>query len=616
MACSKKMSQMKQSRGIRVIQEMLKTLPKGSGVYRMIGAQGVVLYVGKAKNLRNRVASYTQVQQLPQRLQRMVHETREMAIVTTRTESEALLLESNLIQKLKPKYNVVLKDHRSMAYIFLGQGKWPVLRQHRGSQITSGDYFGPFPSRHDVWLTLSSLQRAFLLRSCTDHFFNTRKRPCLQYDLKRCSAPCVGKISPSDYQELVKSARQFLSGGSQSVQKTLIQQMDDLSRQQLYEQALRIRDRIRAITQLQARQTIFCSQIKDADVIAVAQRAGHLCLQMFFFRGGGNYGTQSVLLSIHTDITIEKILETSLSQFYQKVPPPPLLLLNEPLTTKTLLQEALGKLAPYGVRIETPQKGPLLEVVQHAYKNAEDTLTRYFAHRESQDQLLKRLQHFCELPDIPKRIEIYDNSHIQGKHAYGAMVVATPEGFLTKAYRKFKIPSSVNASDDYGMMRAVFQRRFQEDTVPENKPQLILIDGGKGHLNTVQKVLQGAELSIPLLAVAKGPNRHAGCETLYRLHKTPQQLSPEDPLLYYIQRLRDEAHRFAITTHRNRRSKDIRHSKLDAIPAIGKARKTALLRHFGSLQAIQEASISDLCRTPGISRHLAEKVYEHFQSSV
>ncbi len=607
-----------ENEGLKAIRKTIRTLSSNPGVYRMLGSQGEVLYVGKAKNLIRRVTSYAQVEKLPARLQRMVSETRTMEIVTTHTETEALLLEANLIQRLKPKYNIVFRDNKSMAYILLTQEEWPALIKHRGPRQKDGQYFGPFPSATDVEKTLSSLYRAFLLRSCSDHFFKTRQRPCLQYDMKRCSAPCVHRITPEAYKKLVEETKQFLSGGSTEIQQNLAKEMINLSALQAYEQAAVIRDRIRALTHLQSHQTVFLNNLQDADVIAIAKNTGATALQMFFVRGGGTYGTKTFFppLGHSKDISSSALLESFLSQFYQEIPPPPLILVNEKPQEHKILEEALSSLAGHPVRIELPRQGPRADLLYQVSQNAQEALLRHLAQLESEEKLLRRVQELFQLSKFPERIEIYDNSHLQGKNAYGVMVVATPEGFFKKGYRKFTISSKITPGDDYGMMREVFSRRFERKEKTELiLPDLILVDGGPGQLSVVKSTLNSYNLSqIPVVAIAKGADRHSGQETLYQWDCPPIKLKSDDPLLYYFQRLRDEAHRFAITTHRKKNLKSIHFSRLEKIPNIGKKRKAALLRHFGSFDAIKKAGVTDLCAVPSITRKIAETIYEHFQN--
>lgn len=602
--------------GLHVVEETLHTLSGSPGVYRMLGTRGEVLYIGKAKNLKKRVRSYTQVDKLPLRLQRMVSETARMEIIVTHTEIEALLLEANLIQKLHPKYNIVFKDNRSMAYIFLSEETYPVLRKHRGPRTQKGDYFGPFPSVQDVTSTLSSLHRAFLLRSCSDRVFQTRNRPCLQYYIKRCSAPCVDLISENDYKILVGNARSALAGQSTQVQADLASEMQRLSQDQAYEQAAILRDRIRALTQLQSRQTIFSASVENGDVVALAQASNLTCLQMFFFRNGGNYGTKVFLLPAHETQGEDPsaILEACLLQFYQTVTPPPLILLSQPPAHLKLLTEALSTQAGFPVTIEVSPLGETQALIKHALQNAEQALARALAQRESQAKALQRLSNFLNLPQQPNRIEIYDNSHSSGKEAYGVMVVADSEGFVKKQYRQFKISDAVTPGDDYGMMTEVFERRFRPSGDHPVLPDLIVVDGGAGQLSVCADVLQRYQLSIPLLAVSKGPERNAGRETLHRMGCAPCQLPPDDPLLYYIQRLRDEAHRFAIATHGHRKQKGSRKSTLDQIPGIGPKRKANLLKHFGSVASLARAGIKDMVAVEGIPEALAEKIYSYFQN--
>ena len=611
--------------GAAIIETYLKTMPNAPGVYRMLGKAGDVLYVGKAKNLRKRVVAYTRTQGLSLRIQRMVAETLSMEVVTTHTEVEALLLEANLIKRLGPRYNILLKDDKSFPYILItGDHAWPQIVKHRGARNRKGEYFGPFASAGAVNQTLSHLQRAFLLRSCSDTVFSTRSRPCLLYQIKRCAAPCVERISHQDYDALVEQARAFLSGQSKSVQQKLVSQMEAASEAMAYEEAALYRDRIRALARIQARQDINPLDVEEADVIALHQAGGQACIQVFFFRAGCNFGNRSFFPSQTQDQPPEDVLAAFLGQFYEDKPPPRELLLSHPLAVEDapLLTEAMSLKAGRKVVISSPRRGDRRKMVEHAYDNAREALGRRMAESSAQRKLLEGLAEQFGLDRPPERIEIYDNSHIQGSHAVGGMVVAGPEGFLKGEYRTFNIKSEeLTPGDDFGMMREMLTRRFRraQKEDPDRSqgawPDLVLIDGGLGQLSVVQDVL--AELGVEdveLIAIAKGPDRNAGREQFHMPNRPVVSLPSNDPVLYFLQRLRDEAHRFAIGTHRARRSKAIGASPLDEIGGIGAARKKALLHHFGSARGVSEAGLTDLEGVGGISRALAKKIYDHFHS--
>ena len=638
--------------GVAAIRAALATMPGGPGVYRMLAADGTVLYVGKARNLRRRVTNYTQISRLPVRLQRMVNETRQMEIVTTHTEAEALLLEINLIKRLVPRYNVQLRDDKSFPYVALFEDHpFPQIAKHRGARDRKGSYFGPFASAGAVNETLTALQRAFLLRSCADTVFSGRTRPCLLYQIKRCSAPCVGRISAEDYGELVREAKEFLRGKSHDLQAEFGKNMQAASDALDFEGAAMFRDRIRAITTIQNRQGINVESLDDADVIAAHQAGGCTCVQVFFFRGGFNYGNRSYFPRHDKQLEVAEVLNAFVGQFYADRPPPKLILLSHDVADRELLAEALSERAGARVQVEVPTRGAKRQVVEHALVNAREANARRLAESTAQGQLLQGVAAAFGLEAPPRRIEVYDNSHISGRQALGAMIVAGPEGFMKKAYRKFNIrgdapppgqvaPAPVpptpipDAStppaaepgepaplggDDYAMMREVLMRRFgramREDPgrTSENWPDLVLLDGGQGQLGVGLEVF--AELGItdiPLVAIAKGPDRDAGRERFFIDGRKTFQLDPRDPVLYFLQRLRDEAHRFAIGGHRTRRSAAIAASPLDEIPGIGPRRKKALLMHFGSGQAVGRAGLSDLENVAGISKSVAKKIYDHF----
>ncbi|WP_052214641.1 excinuclease ABC subunit UvrC [Belnapia sp. F-4-1] len=605
--------------GVRVIEAALATLPLSPGVYRMLDAKGDALYVGKARALKKRVVAYTQVGRLPERLRRMVHETRSLEVITTASEAEALLLEANLIKKLRPRYNIVLRDDKSYPWLVLTEDHpYPQITKHRGERRKGASYWGPFASAWAVNQTLTALQRVFLLRSCRDTVFDSRDRPCLLFQIRRCSAPCVDRISKEDYAELVRDAKQFLSGETPSIQRTLAREMEEAAERLEFERAAAIRDRIRGLTHVQGRDRINMEGIGDADVVALHQLAGQTCVQVFFFRGGRNNGNRPYFLS-KGEQGPEEVIGAFLGQLYDDLPPPPLVLLSHEPAERALIAEALSIKAGRKVELHRPQRGDKRSAVEHAETNAREALERRMAEGTAQQTLLQGVATLFDLPAMPERIEVYDNSHIQGAHAYGVMVAAGPSGFLKQAYRKFSIRGPVKPGDDFGMMREVFERRFgralKEDPERESGtwPDLVLIDGGLGQLNAAREIM--AELGahdIPLVAVAKGPDRDAGREWFHRAGHDPFQLPPRDPVLYYLQRLRDEAHRFAITTHRAGRSKALTTSELDEIPGVGSALKRKLLNHFGSARGVRNAALEDLENAPGIGPAVARKIHEHF----
>lgn len=611
------------ARGLAVIRDHVKRLPVTPGVYRMLAADGSALYVGKARNLKRRVTNYTQVSKLPIRLQRMVAETVTMEFVTTHTEVEALLLESNLIKLLAPRYNILLRDDKSFSYLRISRGgDYPQLTKHRGARAPDADYFGPFASAGAVNRTLTALQRGFMLRNCTDSMFDSRTRPCLQYQIKRCTAPCVGRVTPAEYQAQVDGARAFLAGKSRDIQDTYVKQMLEASERLDFETAAALRDRVRALTAIQAHQDINAEGIlEDADVVAGYHTAGGACVQVFFFRAGRNNGNRAYFLSHDKQATPDEVLAAFIAQFYDDKTPPPLVMLSSEPAEAELLAEALSVRAGRKVELTAPRRGDKRRIVEHAEVNAKEAWGRRQAESASQAKLLAGVAEVFGLEAPPKRIEVYDNSHVQGAHAVGGMIVAGPEGFIKNAYRKFNIKTQGAAGDDYAMMREVFTRRFERavkedpDRSGGSWPDLVLIDGGKGQLNAVREVL--AELGIddvPLVGVAKGPDRNAGRERFFMSDREPFQMEPRDPVLYYLQRLRDEAHRFAIGTHRAKRAKAVGASPLDEVPGIGPGRKKALLLHFGSAREVARAGLADLETVPGISGAVAKKIYDHFHS--
>ncbi len=620
--------------GRAAIVRFAKLAPSAPGVYRMIDANGDVLYVGKAKNIRKRVAAYVRPAGHDSRISRMIAATATLEFVTTKTETEALLLEANLIKRLRPRFNVLLRDDKSFPYILITTDHWaPQILKHRGARTRPGRYYGPFASAGAVNRTINALERAFLVRSCSDSYFEARTRPCLLYQIKRCSAPCTREIDFAGYSELVREANEFLSGRSQSVQKELAREMDKASTALDFERAAIYRDRLSALSAIQSHQGINPRSIEEADVFAVHQAGGYSCVEVFFFRTGQNWGNRAYFPKADRAIGADEVLSAFLAQFYDDKPPPRLILVSHEFEERALLSEALGAKAGRKIEVGAPKRGERKELVQHAMANAREALARKLAETSSQQKLLRELTETFALPSAPRRIEVYDNSHISGTNAVGAMVVAGPEGFRKNQYRKFNIRSADLApGDDYGMMREVLQRRFKRlleenprtmidgvlsvfkgDDEDQPWPDLVLIDGGQGQLKAAQETLSALGVTnLPLVAIAKGPDRDAGRETFFMPGRDPFKLPPRDPLLYFIERLRDEAHRFAVGSHRARRKKDIRSSGLQEIPGIGPTRKRALLRHFGTVKAIERASLPDLAQVPGINAETARKIYEFF----
>jgi excinuclease ABC subunit C len=608
--------------GAAAIRQQIATLPNRPGVYRMLDAKGEVLYVGKAKSLRKRLPAYLKPQGA--RLQRMVALTRGLEVVTTANDVEALLLECNLIKRHRPPYNIVLRDDKSFPYIYVGKATaeqpFPRIGRHRGAKRKDCDYFGPFASSGAVNETLGALLRAFPLRSCPDSIFENRTRPCLQYQIKRCSAPCVGRIAPADYALLLEQTQAFLAGRSEKVRAELQAEMAAAAEALDFEQAAAIRDRLKALAHITSRQGINVSSVDDADVVALAQDGGQACVQVFFYRNGRNYGNRAYYPSHAQDAGPAELLEAFLGQFYSERPPPRLILLSDPPASQELLSEALSLHAGRKVALVCPQRGERRQLVAQAASNAKQALARRLAESSAQAKLLRRLAERLELPEPPARVEVYDNSHIMGTDALGAFIVAGAEGLNKAAYRKFTIRSQdLTPGDDYAMMREVLTRRFtrlqRED--PERQsgqwPDLVLIDGGPGQLSAALESLGSCGVSgVAVVAIAKGPDRDAGRETLYLPEQAPLKLDPRDPLLYFLQRLRDEAHRFAITSHRSRRGKAVGRSALDRVPGVGGKRKKALLSHFGSVRAIETAGLLDLERVPGINKAVAKAVYDTF----
>jgi excinuclease ABC subunit C len=615
-----------QRQGAELIRAELATLPHRPGVYRMIDAKGNVLYVGKAKNLRRRVAAYGRPERLGARMARVVAATRALEIVTTRTEAEALLLESNLIKRLKPRYNVLLRDDKSFPFIMItGDQEWPQITKHRGARQPGREYFGPFASAGAVNATLAQLARAFPLRSCSDAIFESRTRPCLQYQIKRCTAPCVGRIPREDYLSMVEEVREFLRGKSRAIQDRLADKMRAASHALDFEAAAVYRDRIQALTRIQGRQDINLANLGDADVIALYRSGGACCVQVFFFRAGQNFGNRAYFPAFPRQTDDVDILESFIGQFYAHHMPPSLVLLNAPIPNPGLVAEALGLRAKRKVTLSVPRRGSRKAAVAQAAANAEQALSRRLAENASQRRLLDGVAKVFGLAETPQRIEAYDNSHIGGTGAIGAMVVAGPDGFIKNAYRKYNIrdeKGTLAPGDDYGMLREVLTRRFsralkdEARNLPGQWPDLLLIDGGRGQLSVAEEVFADLGIDgVALAAIAKGPDRNAGRERFFLPGRPPFSLDPRHPVLYFLQRLRDEAHRFAIGGHRAKRSRAISRSELDKIPGIGSARKRALLNHFGAARAVEDAAVEDLRKVDGISGTVAQRIYDHFHES-
>ncbi|WP_439542088.1 excinuclease ABC subunit UvrC [Hyphomicrobium sp.] len=650
--------------GPEVIHAYLKTLSSGPGVYRMLDAGGDVVYVGKARNLKARVSNYTRLAGLPNRTIRMIQSTASMEFVSVRTEAEALLLEANLIKRFRPRFNVTLRDDKSFPYILIRRDQGaPQILKHRGARTVKGEYFGPFASAGAVNRTINMLERAFLLRSCSDSVFESRTRPCLLHQIKRCSAPCTGEISLEDYGALVDEALRFLKGESQSVREMYQQLMQEASEQLEFEAAARFRNRLWALAHVTSEQTINPEGVEEADVFAAYQEGGQTCIQVFFFRVGQNWGNRAYYPKADRSLTEEDVLDSFIAQFYDDKPVPRLVLLSHEIPSVAVLQEALSIKADRRIEIRTPQRGVKSGLVEHALTNAREALGRRLAESSSQRTLLAALGERFGLPRPPRRVEVFDNSHIMGTNAVGAMIVAGPEGFAKGQYRKFNIRSEITPGDDYGMMREVLERRFRRlaedeaeapkptaeaelwetvaeaeraggdasfdpssdpasdpvsdevsvgEPVPE-RPDLVLVDGGAGQLSVASEVMAALGLTgIHLAGVAKGPDRDAGREHFHLPGRAPFMLEPRDPVLYFVQRLRDEAHRFAIGTHRAKRAKSLGVNPLDDIAGIGPTRKRALLKHFGSAKAVSRAGVDDLAAVDGISGEMARKIYDFF----
>ncbi len=626
--------------GPHIIASHVRNLPAAPGVYRMLNKDGAVIYVGKARNLKARVANYTRYEGNPVRTCRMIAATASMEFVRTATEAEALLLEANMIKRLRPRFNVLLRDDKTFPYILIATDHpAPQLLKHRGARRRKGHYFGPFASAGAVERTLTALQKAFLLRNCSDSYFSARTRPCLQYQIKRCAAPCTGAISTTEYAALVEDARRFLSGKSRTVQQQLQVEMQQAADQQDFEQAAILRDRISALALVQGQGAMSARTIRDADILAIHQQAGRFCVQVFFYRANQNWGNHAFYPRADASMPEAGVLGPFLIQFYENRQPPPLILLSHRPDQTELIEQALSEKAERKIRLQVPQRGEKRQLIDHALLNAREALGRQLAETASHRKLLEGVKTTFDLPTRPRRIEIYDNSHISGTNAIGAMVVAGPDGLSKKHYRTFNIKGTdLTPGDDFAMMREVLTRRFtrlmKENPTPEipppstgdseggpvdeqgvpDWPDLLLIDGGKGQLSAVRTVLDELNLPVPitLIGIAKGEERDAGTETFHMEGKAPFMLPARDPVLYYLQRLRDEAHRFAIGTHRARRKKEFVRNPLDEIPGIGPGRKRALLNQFGSARAVARAALSDIAGVPGISRRLAQTIYDHF----
>ncbi|WP_423881743.1 excinuclease ABC subunit UvrC [Bradyrhizobium sp.] len=620
--------------GHAAIENAVKLAPTSPGVYRMLNVANDVLYVGKAKNVRKRLSSYARASApQPARILRMIAATVSVEIISTATETEALLLEANLIKQLRPRFNVQLRDDKSFPYILITGDHWaPQILKHRGAQSRPGQYFGPFASAGAVNRTITALQRAFLIRSCTDAFFESRTRPCLLYQIKRCAGPCTREIDFPGYTELVREARDFLSGRSRAVKQELAGEMEKASAELEFETAALYRDRLAALSAIQSQQGINPRTVEEADLFAIHQEGGYSCVEVFFFRTGQNWGNRAYFPKAEKSFTPEEVLASFLAQFYDDKPPPKLILLSHAIEESELMASALSIKAGHKVEVITPQRGEKKELITHALTNAREALGRKLADTATQSRLLTGLVTTLGLPQPPRRIEVYDNSHIQGTNAVGAMIVAGPGGFIKNQYRKFNIKSEgLTPGDDYAMMREVLQRRFKrllaapseaeagspradDEAVPQ-WPDLVVIDGGRGQLNAAKEIFDTLGLTqVSLLAVAKGPDRDAGRETLFMPGREAIKLEPRDPVLYFIQRLRDEAHRFVIGSHRKLRKKDIREAGLQEIPGIGPSRKRALLHHFGTLKEIERASVADLGKVPGVSAESARKIFEFFHT--
>jgi excinuclease ABC subunit C len=615
------------ARGAEAIREFWRHAPMGPGVYRMIGPEGEVLYVGKARSIKKRIAAYIAPERQPTRIARMVAQTRSMVFVTTESETEALLLEANLIKQLKPRYNVTLRDDKSFPYILICADH-PAARlvKHRGARNAPGDYFGPFASAGAVFRTINALQRAFLLRTCSDSFFANRTRPCLLYQIKRCSGPCTGEISLGDYAKLVTQARDFLSGRSRAIRQRLAEEMAQASAALEFEKAARLRDRISALSAIQGEQSVNPRSIPEADVFAITEEAGQYCVEVFFFRTYQNWGNRAYFPRAGSALGPDEVLDGFLAQFYLERPAPRLVLVSHPVPSAETLCQVLSARAGHRIAVGVPRRGEKKDLVDAAMRNARQTLSRKLAESASQEKLLASLKSAFGVERAIRRVEVYDNSHIMGTNAIGAMVVAGPEGFVKNQYRTFNIRSAdLTPGDDYAMMREVLTRRFarlirQGETAEPggfpDTPDLVVIDGGRGQFEAAREVMGSLGVEgVTLASIAKGPDRNAGRETFFVEGREPFKLSPRDPALFFVQRLRDEAHRFAIGTHRAKRKREFVKNPLDEIAGIGPARKRALLHAFGSAKAVARAGLADLEKKPGLNAATAKVVYDFFHEA-
>ena len=593
--------------GLEILKKHIKVAPEKPGVYRMIGADEKVLYVGKAKNIKKRIVAYSHIDKLPYRLQRMVSEIRRMEFIIVENEAKALLMENELIKRLEPRYNILLKDDKTFPHLVIDvESEFPSLRKYRGKRNDKSKYFGPFASVLAVNNVLDTVQKAFLLRSCRDNVFKNRERPCLMYQIKRCSAPCVGRISKEDYHKLVREAVDFLDGKNTKIQAELSEKMQEASDRQDYEQALVFRDRIRALTNVQTGTMVEYATISSCDIVAIARKNDVVCIQVFFIRSGQNCGNVPYFPKQTQGAEDGEILEAFLGSFYSEHIPPKEVIVSQPLENGEFLEEALG------THINTYQKGAKAKLLSNVLDNAYASIDRKMAMKASVKSNLEEMQRVFNLPRLPQRIEIYDNSHIQGSYAIGAMVVATPEGFDKKSYRTFNIKNSEITNDDFAMMKEVLTRRFNR-MAPENRPDVILLDGGLGQLHAVHEALKDFDLTgISIIAISKGPERNAGKEFYHQLGKESFALPFQSPIAFYLQNLRDESHRFAIGTHRKKRAKSITKSRLDEVEGIGAKRKRDLLNYFGSVEEISQAGIKDIEKVGGISKKTAEKIYNYF----
>lgn len=593
--------------GLEILKKHIKVAPEKPGVYRMIGADEKVLYVGKAKNIKKRIVAYSHIDKLPYRLQRMVSEIRRMEFIIVENEAKALLMENELIKRLEPRYNILLKDDKTFPHLVIDvESEFPSLRKYRGKRNDKSKYFGPFASVLAVNNVLDTVQKAFLLRSCRDNVFKNRERPCLMYQIKRCSAPCVGRISKEDYHKLVREAVDFLDGKNTKIQAELSEKMQEASDRQDYEQALVFRDRIRALTNVQTGTMVEYATISSCDIVAIARKNDVVCIQVFFIRSGQNCGNVPYFPKQTQGAEDGEILEAFLGSFYSEHIPPKEVIVSQPLENGEFLEEALG------THINTYQKGAKAKLLSNVLDNAYASIDRKMAMEASVKSNLGEMQRVFDLPRLPQRIEIYDNSHIQGSYAIGAMVVATPEGFDKKSYRTFNIKNSEITNDDFAMMKEVLTRRFNR-MAPENRPDVILLDGGLGQLHAVHEALKDFDLTgISIIAISKGPERNAGKEFYHQLGKESFALPFQSPIAFYLQNLRDESHRFAIGTHRKKRAKSITKSRLDEVEGIGTKRKRDLLNYFGSVEEISQAGIKDIEKVGGISKKTAEKIYNYF----